>query len=157
MEIIIISFSIRDVFKYRIYILVHVFAKEILKTHVSWEPERLVPRQVWSGCGYCDVPLCKKGSCFKDWHAQKYSLFPFTDGILTFAGGFRPHCCCQPDRCPALCAWSPRPAARPPPQHCPAREPRGLSWSDRWCACRFRVQPLRSRVGRVEGVCRGHG
>jgi hypothetical protein len=29
------------------------------------------PRQVWSGCGYCDVPLCKKSSCFKDWHAQK--------------------------------------------------------------------------------------
>jgi hypothetical protein len=24
------------------------------------------PRQVWSGCGYCDVPLCKKSSCFKD-------------------------------------------------------------------------------------------
>jgi hypothetical protein len=41
MEIIIVSFGIRDIFKYRIYILVHVFAKEILKTHVSWEPEHL--------------------------------------------------------------------------------------------------------------------
>jgi hypothetical protein len=30
-----------------------------------------IPCQVWSSCGYCNVPLCKKGSCFKDWHAQK--------------------------------------------------------------------------------------
>src|SRR6266536_1987334 len=29
------------------------------------------PGQVWSGCSYCDVPLCKTSSCFKDWHSQK--------------------------------------------------------------------------------------
>lgn len=27
--------------------------------------------QVWSGCGFCDVPLCKTSNCFKDWHSQK--------------------------------------------------------------------------------------
>ena len=24
-----------------------------------------------SGCGYCNVALCKKSSCFQDWHNQK--------------------------------------------------------------------------------------
>jgi hypothetical protein len=38
---------------------------EVFKTKIE------IPRQVWSGCGYCGVPLCKKGSCFKDWHTQK--------------------------------------------------------------------------------------
>ena len=27
--------------------------------------------QVWSGCGFCDVPLCKTSNCFKEWHSQK--------------------------------------------------------------------------------------
>jgi hypothetical protein len=30
-----------------------------------------VPPQVWSGCGFCDVPLCKTSSCFEEWHNQK--------------------------------------------------------------------------------------
>jgi hypothetical protein len=29
------------------------------------------PEKSWSGCDYCDVPLCKTSSCFKDWHSQK--------------------------------------------------------------------------------------
>jgi hypothetical protein len=27
-------------------------------------------RQVWSGCGSCNVPLCKTTNCFKEWHSQ---------------------------------------------------------------------------------------
>lgn len=87
--------------------------------------------------------------------ARKYVCFTFTDGLLTFTDGFRPHSSRHPSRRLALRARSPRPAARPQPQHHSAREPRGISWPDRWCACRFRVQPLRSRVWYVEGVCRG--
>jgi hypothetical protein len=30
-----------------------------------------VPTQVWSGCGFCNVPLCKMSSCFEEWHNQK--------------------------------------------------------------------------------------
>jgi len=30
-----------------------------------------VPGQVWSGCSFCDVPLCKTSNCFKEWHSQK--------------------------------------------------------------------------------------
>jgi hypothetical protein len=29
-----------------------------------------VVRQVWSGCGLCNVPLCKTTNCFKEWHLQ---------------------------------------------------------------------------------------
>ena len=29
------------------------------------------PSQCRSGCGYCDVALCRMGTCFSDWHAQK--------------------------------------------------------------------------------------
>jgi hypothetical protein len=29
------------------------------------------PASVFSGCGYCDVPLCKTTNCFKEWHSQK--------------------------------------------------------------------------------------
>src|SRR5436309_594438 len=29
------------------------------------------PDQVWSGCGYCKVPLCKTSNCFQDRHSQK--------------------------------------------------------------------------------------
>jgi hypothetical protein len=29
------------------------------------------PAKSWAGCSYCDVPLCKTSSCFKDWHSQK--------------------------------------------------------------------------------------
>jgi hypothetical protein len=28
------------------------------------------PGKSWSGCGFCDVPLCKTNNCFKDWHSQ---------------------------------------------------------------------------------------
>ena len=31
----------------------------------------LRPEKCWSGCDYCDVPLCKTSGCFKDWHSQK--------------------------------------------------------------------------------------
>jgi len=31
---------------------------------------KVIP-QVWSGCGFCDVPLCKTSSCFEEWHNQK--------------------------------------------------------------------------------------
>jgi hypothetical protein len=71
---------------------------------------------------------------------------PLRTAMLTLTDGFRPHSRPQPPRRLALRAWSPRPAAQPQPQHLPAREPRDLSWPDRWCACRFRVQPLRSRA-----------
>jgi hypothetical protein len=27
--------------------------------------------QIWSGCGFCNVPLCKMSSCFEEWHTQK--------------------------------------------------------------------------------------
>lgn len=27
--------------------------------------------QVWSGCGFCNVLLCKTTNCFKEWHTQK--------------------------------------------------------------------------------------
>ena len=27
-------------------------------------------RQVWSGCGSCNVSLCKTTNCFKEWHSQ---------------------------------------------------------------------------------------
>jgi len=26
--------------------------------------------QIWSGCGFCNVPLCKTTDCFKEWHSQ---------------------------------------------------------------------------------------
>jgi hypothetical protein len=29
------------------------------------------PSQCQSGCGYCDVALCRMSTCFSDWHAQK--------------------------------------------------------------------------------------
>ena len=31
---------------------------------------KVVP-QVWSGCGFCDVLLCKMSSCFEEWYNQK--------------------------------------------------------------------------------------
>jgi hypothetical protein len=29
------------------------------------------PAKSQSGCGFCDVALCKTSSCFQDWHSQK--------------------------------------------------------------------------------------
>ena len=29
------------------------------------------PSKSQSGCGFCDVALCKTSSCFQDWHSQK--------------------------------------------------------------------------------------
>jgi hypothetical protein len=29
------------------------------------------PPQIWSGCSFCNVPLCKMSSCFEEWHTQK--------------------------------------------------------------------------------------
>jgi len=26
-------------------------------------------KKSWSGCNYCDVPLCKISGCFEYWHA----------------------------------------------------------------------------------------
>jgi hypothetical protein len=59
--------------------------------------------------------------------AREYGCFPFADGMLTLTDGFRPHSRPQPPRRLALRAWSPYPAVRPHPPHCPALEPRGLS------------------------------
>src|SRR5436305_11818448 len=28
------------------------------------------PNPSWSGCDYCDVPLCKEGTCWTEWHSQ---------------------------------------------------------------------------------------
>ena len=36
-----------------------------------FKPEIKRPSQVWSGCGFCNVPLCKTSNCFKEWHSQK--------------------------------------------------------------------------------------
>jgi hypothetical protein len=41
---------------------------EVFKVSSSG-PKR--PGLSWSGCDYCDVPLCKTSSCFQDWHSQK--------------------------------------------------------------------------------------
>ena len=36
-----------------------------------FKPEIKRPGQVWSGCGYCSILLCKMSSCSKDRHSQK--------------------------------------------------------------------------------------
>jgi hypothetical protein len=46
-----------------------------------------VPTQVWSGCGFCNVPLCKMLSCFEEWHNQKvYRVESFNLMILLICG-----------------------------------------------------------------------
>jgi hypothetical protein len=36
-----------------------------------FEAKSTTPSLARSGCSFCDVPLCKRGSCFQDWHDQK--------------------------------------------------------------------------------------
>ena len=52
--------------------------KKVLEQHRDSGIELLIaqpkvkrPEKSWSGCDFCDVPLCKTSSCFEDWHSQK--------------------------------------------------------------------------------------
>jgi hypothetical protein len=55
----------KEVVKKQVASLQKVAGIEVFKT----DPKR--PTAVSSGCGYCNVPLCKIGNCFDEWHSQK--------------------------------------------------------------------------------------